>query len=83
MYILSKSEIQFLQWQKKSSKSYGYKARTIFTWANEMDTTMFPDIDLTDRIIPRCQDVIPWDNLKGCRRWLPRVRLNGNDLYEQ
>jgi hypothetical protein len=48
MPLRSKSEIQFLQGQKKDSKSHKNKARTIFPQAYVICPTLVPDFGLTD-----------------------------------
>ncbi len=56
MPLLSKSEIQFLRGQKKVSKSYGYKLRSVIRKkvANLLDkempllSTLFPNLNLTE-----------------------------------
>ena len=82
MSLLSKSEIQYLQVQKQVSGSHGCKARTIFPWVHEIDTTLFPDFGLTNRKTPSVSRCVPLEQ-KGYKTCFPRNRRNGNDLYEQ
>ncbi len=65
MSFLSKSEIQYLQVQKQVSGSYGCKARTIFPWAHEMDTTLFPDFGLTNRKMLGVSRCVPLGQTQG------------------
>jgi hypothetical protein len=60
MSLLSESETQYLQAQKQVSGSHGCKARTIFPWAHEMDTTLFPDFGLTNRKMLSVSRCVPW-----------------------
>jgi hypothetical protein len=47
MPLLSKSEILYPHGQKKDSKSYKYKAMTIFSLACAIGPRLFPDFGLT------------------------------------
>ena len=82
MSLLSKSEILFLQGQKQVSKSYEYKAKTLFFLAHE-DTTLFPDIGLTNRSMPGMSRCDPLEQPQRLQAMASENRLNGNDPYEQ